>query len=92
MDPWEGECNAEQRWAQLSLTHQTRLFCSVVPSGASLGKGKKVKTERVEPHYVDVQKAAQAASGKGKRHRGTGRTCSSSALTQGDGSLVSEPI
>lgn len=51
-----------------------------------------MKTEHVELHYVDVQKASQAVSGKVKQYRGTGQTCSSSALTQGDGSLVSEPI
>lgn len=61
MDPWKGECNT-----QLSEMHQTRLFRSVVPSGANLGKGKKAKTEHVEPHYVDVQKASQAMSGEGK--------------------------
>lgn len=83
MDPWKGECNTEQQCAQLSVMHQTKLFCFVVPSGASLGKGKKAKTEYVEPH-VDVLKASQAVSGKGKRHRGTGQTCSLSTLTQGD--------
>lgn len=78
MDPWKGECNT-----QSSVMRQTRLFCFVVPSGANLGKVKKAKTEHMQPHYIDVQKASQAVSREGKQHRGTGQTFSLSTVTQG---------